>query len=509
MNLRLQVQGVSKNFGEALVLDNVGLSVRAGSLHALVGSNGSGKSTLVKIITGVHSAEPGAVMLVNGKEIHATYSTKAASDLGIRAVHQDAPLVDYLSVAEMFGLFQGYPRRLGLIGWRELRRRSSSTLERLGIEISTDALAKSLQPAERALIALALALADVKDEGQATIILDEATASLPVEDATKFLRMVQRMANRGAGALVVTHRLREVIEFCDSVTVLNGGVVVYEGETEGMAERDLVLLMIGGDKGVAGEQRDYSGALARVSNTTVVHSRDDEFAAAENLSGRIVKDVSFSIGYGEILGLTGLVGSGASEIGRLLAGVDTATGGNFRINGTPILTNGKWKTSRLGTVAYLPSDRLAESGIPVLTLADNIVLPRLGEYWGRKKKLIGDVTDVLNLFDVKPKDPEALFGTLSGGNQQKALLGKWLLTNPSLLILDDPTAGIDPATREIIFDVLRDLARRSVAILLISSESDQLAKICSRVLIVRLGQIAIELSGKQVTEEEVALASSS
>jgi ribose transport system ATP-binding protein len=228
---------------------------------------------------------------------------------------------------------------------------------------------------------------------------------------------------------------------------------------------------------------------------------------AVNLTGKIIKDVSISIDPGEIVGLTGLVGSGASEIGRILAGVDSAVGGNLTINGTSVLANGQRRKGVSGKVAYLPADRLAESGIPSLTMQDNIVLPRLREYWGHKKLLKLDVKVVLDLFDVNPKKPDAFFGILSGGNQQKVLLGKWLLTNPTLLILDDPTVGIDPGTREVIFDVLRSLAKQSVAILLISSEPDQLAKICNRVLIVRSGTISTELSGEQVTEEEVALAS--
>jgi ribose transport system ATP-binding protein len=225
------------------------------------------------------------------------------------------------------------------------------------------------------------------------------------------------------------------------------------------------------------------------------------------LTGRVLTDVSMTVEHGEIVGVTGLLGSGASELARLIGGVEPAAAGSLTVEGRSVSLAGSTREALRGRIAYLPADRRAEGGIHALSVAENIMMPEYGSYWGKRSQERAAIGRYIRLFDIRPADPAQSFGVLSGGNQQKVLLSKWLLTNPLLLVLDDPTVGLDPETRRIIFGVLRDMAMDGTGVLMVSSEPDQLALVCDRVLVVQRGRIAAEFSGSQLTAENVALAS--
>jgi ribose transport system ATP-binding protein len=518
VDVRLRVSNLSKTFDSATVLKRAGISVNAGEIHALLGANGSGKSTLVKLITGVYVPDPGAEIEVNEVATSGHYSPDDAYQLGIRVVHQEAPLIDTLTLAELTALHNGFPTAFRtFIRARALARETRRILARLNIEVDPDTTASRLSAAERAMFALALALSDL-EAGKRLLVLDEATASLPVNEASRFLSAVSEAAGAGAGVLLVTHRLAEVLELSHRVTVLRNGEVVFSGATGDCTHDSLVDEIVGPRRAelVEAESRavlhtarfapermsDAGGHGAANGRATV-----DPLLSVQDLSGEVVEQCSLELAAGEILGICGIFGSGVSELGRLVAGVEHRTAGSIRVAGKELPENAQpHHALRLGVV-YVPADRLREGGIGALSMRENVALPAFNSYWMKPGRESDDVAHVVDTFAVQPPDPEYKFGALSGGNQQKVILGKWALLRPRVWVLDDPTAGVDPGAREEIFGVLRGLAQEGVGIIFISSEPEQLARMASRVLVMKSGHISGELQGNDVTERAISSAS--
>ena len=512
--LRLRAEGLSKTFGPARVLFDVDLTVKAGEIHALLGANGSGKSTLVRLITGVYQPDPGGRIEINGRPVSGHYSPNAATELGVRVVHQEAPLIDMLTLAETVALHRGFPTRFGaLIRQRALARETERILGRLNVRATPDTLAGSLSAAERAMVMLALALADVDDAGR-LLVLDEPTASLPAADAERFLDAVRLAAGHGIGVLMVTHRLKEVLELSTRVTVLRGGYVVFHGPTGTCSHDQLVGEIVGEDEASvsardAGEVRQSPrfAPLPRSSRRATMTESDPAALIVDRVCGETVVDVSFRLTAGEILGVSGIFGSGASEIGRLIAGVERRRSGLITVGGEALDRSAVPRDALALGVAYVPADRLREGGVLTLAVRDNILLPNLGRYWFRRGAAREDIQEVISAFDVRPPDPDQLFANLSGGNQQKVILGKWALLRPRVFVLDDPTAGVDPGARTEMFAVLRGLARAGVALLFISTEPEQLERVASRVIVVKAGRVVEELRGEAISEQAISRAS--
>jgi ribose transport system ATP-binding protein len=497
---RLQVEGLSKTYGQARVLRDAHLTVRAGEILALLGANGSGKSTLVKCITGVVPPDPGGRVVVDGQPLEAGFTPTAVHERGIRVVHQDAPLVPSLPVAESVALHRGYPRRAGLFtSRRAMEAETRSLLARLDVAIDPATPAWRLSAAERAMVVLALALADV-DEGCQLVVLDEPTASLPEADADRFLTAVQRAAEHGVGVVLVTHRLAEVTRRCTDVTVLRDGAVVSEGAVSDFDHPRLLADIVGPERHRTNSGDDVDGVRrsARFAPAHVLRDASAPVVSVRGLHGQLINDVSFFVHPGELVGIAGIVGSGATELGRLLAGLAAPTAGEIRIGGANRSTGSVRDALRAG-VAYVPGDRVNEGGIAGLSVAENVALPALGRYWRRPREAQSDYGEVIQTLDVRPPDARRAFGTLSGGNQQKVVIGKWALTRPRLFVLDDPTAGVDPGAREDIYAVLRGMQAAGTAVVLISSEPEQLVRLARRVLVVRAGRIETELEGDAVT----------
>lgn len=505
--LALRAIGLSKTFGSIRVLESAGMAIPAGTVHALVGANGAGKSVLVRCITGVHQADPGGVIEVDGVFAPRHHTPKSANALGIRVVHQEAPVIDHLTVAELEGLYRGFPKIAGVgINWRKLRKRTSENLERLGVAISPRQLGQKLSAGDRAMVMLAFVLADM-DAGARLIVLDEPTASLPVKDADRFLEAVRTAASHGVGILLVTHRLAEIFQTAQTLTVLRDGEVVLDAPVAGLTHDQLVREIVGA--------RDERARPARVRRSerfaprlaTDVGVPQPDALEVRNLGGALLGDVSFVIKPGEILGVTGIGGSGAEELGGLIAGAIKPRRGEVIVSGTKLSYDAGTRQSIAAGIGYVPADRMREGGIGALDAGENVALPNFDGYWGRKERERSDVAEVIATFGVRPPEASRAFRTFSGGNQQKLIVGKWALTRPKVFVLDDPTSGVDPGAREDLFAVIRGLTESGTAVLFISTEPEQLARVAQRVLVLHDGGIAAELAGADMTEEAISAAS--
>jgi len=485
---------ITKAFAGKRVLDAVSIDVAGGEIHALLGANGSGKSTLVKILTGVYQPDGGAIA-VAGRKLDAIASPAQAGKLGIAVVHQEVPLVDTATVAECIALFRGYPTSGGRIRWRTLRREVEEMLGRFDAPIDPDRLAGTLSPAERALIALIIALDRVDEAGLNLLVLDEVTASLPRDEAEPYLNHVAALAARGVSVLMVTHRLAELHGRAGRATILRDGRTVFAGAAESLDDEAIVAHMIGR------EREPSSGAPARraaeVGNAKTL-------LKIEKLAVDRLAELSLELHAGEILGIAGLAESGIAELPQVLSGAAAYRAGSITMNDRALPRRGDPRASIGAGLAVLPADRLRSGGIASLPVADNIALPDVDRYFLRPARERAMVEDVIDRFDVRPPLRQTLFGRLSGGNQQKALLGKWLHLNPSVLVLDDPTSGVDPGAREKIFDILREAAANGIGILFFSTEPEQLAALCSRVLVLRDGVVAAELTGGDLKHETIS-----
>jgi ABC-type sugar transport system ATPase subunit len=497
---RLSIRGLSVSFGVHRALDSLDLDILPGAIVALLGANGSGKSTTVKALSGINPIEPGAAIRLNDTELDTGSLTPVSSRArGIRVVHQEAPLVSDLTVAEVIALHIGFPTASGFIRQLELNRQSEALLAEFGIDIEVRRLCKTLSPAERALVSLAIAIGDISVD-DAVLILDESTTSLSTTEAERFLLKVREAADRGLSVLMVTHRLPEVREHCDQVVVLRDGQVVQTFDRGTFDEVEVVRAMVGPEtRADIVEEGDAS------INRSEALGRDDNRLVVTGLGRGEIDGVSFTAEQGEILGITGRAGGGASELLRLIGGIERPEVGAVQLGGATIALRGPRQAIDFG-IFYLSADRLVEGGIAAMSIAENLVLPKVERYgWGTSRST-KDVASAMTRFDVRPPDPAAPFGGLSGGNQQKVLLARWLLLRPRVLLLDDPTAGVDPNTREVIFRNLRMLAQAGTTILLRSTEPEQLARLCERVLVMRDGRLVSEIAHDNVTIEEISLA---
>ncbi|MBS1861672.1 MAG: sugar ABC transporter ATP-binding protein [Actinobacteria bacterium] len=518
--MSLSARNISKAFGGLQALDRVSLEVGAGELVALLGANGSGKSTFAKCIAGVYQPDGGSIELGGLPAVDRFLTPTDAARAGIRVMHQDNPLVNSLSVKENFGLSTGFPGRGGAapIRWRKLTRRVEQALERYGVEVSPEALPASLSPSQRAMVALAMTLADA-DQGVELLILDEVTAHIPEGDAAEFLAGVARLRQVGIPILMVTHRFKEVLAFADRTTVLSGGAVVYAGPAAELTLTDMVSLMAAAPPeapvpdvavpAAPAAELKVDGGSGGIAEIRSVWRRDglgeDRERAAleiEDLEGAQLRRAGLQVRAGEIVGLTGTADSGVHELPEILAGAQRRRGGTIRVSGRELEPDaGPVDAMGLG-IAHTPSDRHKEGGVMSLSVRENITLPEARRFWGRKRDERKVVARLIEALNVSPPDPDVLMGNLSGGNQQKVVIAKWLLTRPRVLILDDPTVGVDPGAREQIFRFVGEAAQDGLAVVLLSSEPEQLVRHCTRVVAISGGQVARELNREELEAPE-------
>jgi ribose transport system ATP-binding protein len=491
----LSVRAFSKSFYGKRVLHAADLDVMAGEVHALLGQNGSGKSTLIKCLSGYHAPEQGAKLVVGGTEVALPLDPTKPRVLGLAFVHQQLGLAPDLTVLENLRvgrLTTGFGWR---IRWRENERQVREALAMVGLEhVGAHQLVGSLSEVERALVAVARALQELGEAGSGVLVLDEPTAYLPRDGVERLFGAIENVTASGAGVLFVTHRLEEVMQVADRVTVLRDGVRVATRDRESLRERELVELIVGRPMS---ELYPVPGEV-----------RDDVVLAVEDASGSGVAGFSLRLHRGETVGLTGLVGMGQETIPYLLFGADPSPSGRIETPGgsCDLVALRPARAIELG-IGLLPGDRLRNGGAPAATARENITLTTVGDYFrhGRieQRRERRAVRDLMEALDVRPPDPEHVFAELSGGNQQKVVLAKWFAARPRVLLMHEPTQGVDVGARQDVFSHIRRFTDSGGAVVIASSEYEDLAHLCDRVIVFRDGRPVAELRGDLLNPEAI------
>ncbi|MCB8882581.1 sugar ABC transporter ATP-binding protein [Acidisoma cellulosilytica] len=495
----LAMTHLSKRFGSSLVLNDVTLEVMPGEVHGLLGQNGSGKSTLIKILAGFHDPEPGAELIMYGESVPLPMPAGAARKRGIAFVHQHLGLVPSLSVLEnlLIGAIASEDR--WRVDWRREAARARETFARFGLTIDPTARIADLPQVERALVAIVRAFEDIRtasSHGQGVLILDEPTPFLPKLGVDKLFDLVRTIVKEGTAVIFVSHDIDEIREITDRATVLRDGNLAGTLTSRDATADEFVELIIGRRVSL------YKTAVRDVTALSVAIS-------ARNVTGEILRDVSFDIHRGEILGLTGLIGSGFDEMPYALYGARPASAGTVEILGkSQPLSKMSPPAALEAKLALLPSDRLGAAGVGNLTIAENMLLPVLQDFvrWFRLdwSRMSGRASELGKQYDVRPNRPAQTLSSLSGGNAQKVLMAKWLQTAPLLLMLDEPTQGVDVGARQQLFAALDHAAGKGTSILVASTDYEQLAQICDRVLIFARGQVVDVLAGAAISKDAIA-----
>lgn len=488
----LELSGITKRFAGVTALDGVDFRLFPGEAHALVGENGAGKSTLIKVLTGVHSLDSGSIA-INGEPVRIT-GPQQAQQAGVSTVYQELNLCPNLSVAENIHIGRE-PRRLGLVRFGAMRRRARELVARLGLDIDVSAPLSVYSPAVRQLVAIVRAV----DLSAKVLILDEPTSSLDREEVGQLFAVMRRLKDEGVAIAFVTHFIDQIYEICERATILRNGRLVGEYATDGLPHVDLVTRMVGKElKVLDAIEEQPKPDLAAVE-------RGDPLLRAEGLGRRGgVEPFDLSVHKGEVVGLAGLLGSGRTEIVRLLFGADRASEGRTRVAGRHVALRSP-RAAIARRFAFCPEDRKTEGLIADLSVGENIILAvQAARGWarplpaGRRAALIGEYVKALR---IQPADPDVRVGDLSGGNQQKVLLARWLITRPTLLILDEPTRGIDIGAKAEIQRLVVTLAAEGMAVLFVSAELEEVLRLSHKVTVVRDRKLVAELAN----DEELTL----
>ena len=484
----LEAIGVQKSYGGVRALKGVSLAIREGEVHALVGENGAGKSTLIKILTGAVQADGGEIKL-RGERIENNSPAKART-LGIGAVYQQPSLFPDLSVAENIALASETANPWRKVDWKKRRTHARDLLARIGARIHPEAQAGDLSMPEQQLVEIAKAV----DANASVLIMDEPTASLGDEDAENLFRIVRELRSKGTAIIYISHRFEELFQLADRVTVLRDGNSIDTREMAGMTNDELIRLMVGRELATIFPKQEV--ALGEIA-LEVRNLRCRELG---------VKDVSLSIRKGEILGLAGLIGSGRTQFAEALFGLAPLNGGEVLVFGKPVEIRSAADAVRAG-LAYVPEDRRRHGVIGEMPISQNTTLASLDKISknGMLNRRIErrEAQKFKERLQVKAPSTETLAEELSGGNQQKVALARWLMTEPKVLILDEPTQGIDVGSKAEIHRLIGDLAKEGLAILLISSEMPEVLAMSDRIAVMAKGAIAGVLDRKEATPEAV------
>lgn len=498
----LEVAQLSKRFDGALALDRVSLSVARGEVHGLLGSNGSGKSTLIKILAGFYEAEPGAEISLYGDPLPLPVSAALAREKGLAFVHQQLGLIATLTVTENLFLNRLATEAGWALNWGRLHAEASDTFARFGLALDPRALVAQLTPVQQALLAIVRAYealgqgAAVPAERPGVLVLDEPTPFLPKAGVEQLFRLIRQCTQSGASVIFVSHDVDEVREITDRASILRDGVLIDTVETAQTSHAGFVRSIIGRN-------------LETYSRQAKALSRRETAVTVTELTGPGLGPLNFEMARGEILGLTGLIGSGCDAVPAMLYGARAGSSGTLALDGEEraIATITPQEALAWG-LAYLPADRLGAAGVGTLPVGDNAALPVYAELTSGPLLTTGAINrhtrSLAGRAGVTPNLPELPLAALSGGNAQKALLAKWLQTDPRLLLLDEPTQGVDVGARQRLWDALNAVALTGTAVLIGSTDYDQLAQLCHRVLIFARGQILTELQGAALTKERIA-----
>jgi ribose transport system ATP-binding protein len=487
----LEAVGVSKRFPGVVALDDVSFTLRAGEIHALVGENGAGKSTLIKILTGVHRPDEGELRL--GGETVAFHHPHEAQQAGISTIYQEVNLVPLMSVARNVFLGREPKTRLGLIDFRRMHRETADLLGGFGITTDPRRPLHTLGIGTQQMVALARAVA----VQARVVVMDEPTSSLEPREVETLFRVIGELHARGISLVYVSHRMDELYRICDRVTVLRDGRLVHAGDLADTDRVRLVSMMLGRELAQVRKEGTTSFGDSRTAAAQPV-------LAATGLTRRHLLDgIGLDLRPGEVLGLGGLLGSGRSETAKALAGALPLDAGEIMVGGRRLHRISSAAAIRSG-ISLLPEDRKAEGIVPGLSVRENIVLaalPRLSRAGFISRRKQDRVVDVfMKRLRIKAASPEQKVGELSGGNQQKVLLARWLCLEPRVLLLDEPTRGIDVGAKAEVQKLIDELAAEGLAVLLISSDLEELVEGADRIVVLRAGSVAGELTGDDVSE---------
>ncbi len=485
----LTMRGICKQFPGTKALDHVDFTLRRGEIHALMGENGAGKSTLIKVLTGVYEKDEGSIWLDGCEgDVH-IHSPHDAQNIGISTVYQEITLCPNLTVAE--NMFIGRTKGHG-VKWKENEKRADGILRNLGIP------ARARQELSRCSLAVQqmVAIARAVDMQCKVLILDEPTSSLDEKEVEMLFGLMRDLKSRGVGIIFVTHFLEQVYEVSDRITVLRNGRLVGEWPVAELPQVELVTRMMG---------KDLSG-LDDLGNNRRSAANEEVVYHAENLSSAESRPFDFSIRRGEVNGFTGLLGSGRSESVRAIFGADRVTGGKVTVKGRPVKITSPHDAMK-NSIGYLPEDRKRDGIIADLSVRENIILAlqvMKGFFHPMSKAQMKRFADeYIDALQIKTASQDAPIKSLSGGNQQKVILARWLLTHPDYLILDEPTRGIDVGTKLEIQKLVLKLAEENMSITFISSEIEEMLRTCSRLIVMRDRKIVGELTGGELTQATV------
>jgi ribose transport system ATP-binding protein len=493
----LDLTGLTKSFGGAKALSGVDLRIAPGEVHGLLGQNGSGKSTLLKVLAGFHEPDEG-VLRVRGEVVDLPLAPGAFRELGLAFVHQDLALVPALSVTENLIVSRLAGRGASRIRWGAENRRAAEVLDRYGLTgIDPEAPVARLTQMQRALLAIVRAVEELRADDHAAplLVLDEPTAFLPRTGIDRLFSLVRGIVAEGGSVLFVTHDLDEVRELCDQVTVLRDGRRAGTLDVAATSTDDLVELIIG-------------HRLERRSHTSVERVAGPVRLRAQAVAGAVVQDIDLEVRAGEVLGVTGLIGSGFDELAHVLFGSRPGRGSIDLEGETRDLARFQPRDAIALGVSFVPADRASDATIPRLSVTDNVTMTTLGEHRAglglSRGRMEARTQELGEQFAVTPNRPDLDLASLSGGNQQKAVLAKWLQVDPRVLLLDQPTQGVDVRAREQIFAAIRTVAAGGTAVLCASADYDELASLCDRVLVLARGRIVLELTGPDLTKDDIA-----
>jgi monosaccharide-transporting ATPase len=488
-NILLKMEGISKSFPGVKALDNVDFALRKGEIHAIVGENGAGKSTLIKVITGVYEEDAGRIAL-NGRPIHFK-SPQEAQNSGIGTVYQEIALCLNLTVAENMFIGRGQHT---FVQWKQMTEKAAQMLDSLDIPASPTQELSSCSLAVQQMIAIARAV----DMDCKILILDEPTSSLDEDEVKKIFDLMRELKSRGVGIIFITHFIDQVYEISDKITVLRNGALIGEYQASVLPQIELISKMMG--KALSDISKIKKHEPLKSDSIVPVY----EATALSSAAG--VRPFDFNIQKGEVNGFVGLIGSGRSESARAIFAADKVTGGEVKMKGKKVKIKSPLNAMKQG-IGYLPEDRKGDGIITELSVRDNIILAlQVMKGFSRplsRKQAEEFSNQYIQKLSIKTPSINTPIASLSGGNQQKVILARWLLTHPMYLILDEPTRGIDVGTKVEIQKLVLELAEEGMSLTFISSEIDEMLRTCSRLIVMKDREIVGELSGMDVTEHDV------
>lgn len=484
----IHIEELSKRFGVNAALQDVNLILEAGSIHALLGQNGAGKSTIIKILSGLYTPTSGRITVAG----HALGTPEATANMAF--IHQDLGLVDSMTIAENIALSTGFGRSGGFISWRQVRDDAAEALQTVASHLEPDRYVSELSRADKSLVAIARALAS----NASVIVLDEPTASLPAADSRRLFDVLEKLRSQGHGLLYVSHRLDEVFAISDTVTVLRDGRLIHSGPIAQKSPRELVVDIVG------------RKPVSYTSGSGV--QQDVERLDVHELTTSQTQAVSFTVHAGEVVGMVGLTGAGHMELGRALAGARRITSGSVKLDSKDYQPRTPSEAVDAG-VGFVTSNRMEEGCAPELTLRENFlpnpaIRSKNPFAWTSPKterKLAGELVE---RYGVRPALTEVAIATLSGGNQQKIMIGRWLSTRRKLIILEEPTAGVDVGAKADIYTLLEESLAGGLAVLMISTDFEEVANVCHRALVFVQGKVTAELSGPDLSIANLTAAAS-